>query len=85
MQVYVQQPVANGEPPHQLHAFGKVNLLAGETKPITLSLDQASFSIYDVASRKWKTPPGRYTVLVGTSSRNLPLESGVTIAEISND
>jgi beta-glucosidase len=80
VQVYVQQPAANGEPPHQLHAFGKVNLAPGETKPLTLSLDERSFSLYDVASRNWKTPVGKYTVLVGTSSRDLPLESTITIA-----
>lgn len=79
VQVYVQQPATNGEPPHQLHAFGKVNLAPGETKPITLRLDQRSFSIYDAASRQWKIPVGRYTVLVGTSSRDLPLKSTITI------
>lgn len=79
VQVYVQQPAANGEPPHQLRAFSKIYLEPGEMKPVTLSLDQRSFSIYDAAARKWKTPVGRYRILVGISSRDLPLHSEVTI------
>lgn len=81
VQVYVQQPAANGEPPHQLRAFEKVELQPGETKPVTLSLDRRSFSIYDVASRRWETPAGTYRILVGTSSRDLPLHSDVAIAQ----
>jgi beta-glucosidase len=79
VEVYVQQPAANGEPPHQLRAFGKLDLQAGETKPITLSLDQRSFSIYDDGARQWKTPAGKYRILVGSSSRDLPLHSEFTI------
>ncbi len=79
VQVYVQQPVTNGEPPHQLSAFGKVDLQPGETKPVILSLDQRAFSIYDADARQWKTPTGKYTVLVGSSSRELPLRSEISI------
>ncbi len=77
VQVYVGQPAANGEPPHQLRAFGKVQLQPGETKTVTLTLDQRSFSIYDESARRWISPPGRYEILAGTSSRDLPLHGTV--------
>jgi len=80
VQVYVGQPAPNGEPPHQLQAFDKVDLKPGETKAIALSLDQRSFSIYDVDAREWKTPAGTYQILLGTSSRDLPLHGEITIA-----
>lgn len=80
VQVYVQQPAGNGEPPHQLHAFGKVDLRPGEKKPVTLELDQRAFSIYDADARQWKTPAGTYQILVGTSSRDLPLQGEVQIS-----
>jgi beta-glucosidase len=80
VQVYVEQPAANGEPPHQLHAFSKVELRPGETKPVVLNLDQLSFSIYDADAHQWKTPAGTYQILVGTSSRDLPLHGDVTIS-----
>jgi beta-glucosidase len=79
VQVYVQQPAANGEPPHQLHAFGRVQLDPGETKPVTLTLEPSSFSIYDAAAKHWIFPDGTYGILAGTSSRDLPLHASIAI------
>ena len=81
IQAYVGHPAVNGEPPHQLGAFEKVQLKAGETKPVTLELEQLAFSIYDMASHRWITPAGKYEILVGTSSRDLPLHTSITIAQ----
>ncbi|MGA9063021.1 MAG: glycoside hydrolase family 3 C-terminal domain-containing protein [Terracidiphilus sp.] len=79
VQVYVADPPANGEPPHQLRAFAKVQLKPGETKPVSLMLDRQSFSTYDPATHHWTIRPGTYEILVGTSSRDLPLHRSVTI------
>jgi beta-glucosidase len=79
VQVYVEQPVKNGEPPRQLRGFAKVELKSGETKRVILALDKRSFSIYDTAARRWTSPEGTYVVLVGTSSRDLPLHSAITV------
>ena len=79
VQVYVEQPAANGEPPRQLRGFAKVDLKPGETKPVVLALDERSFSIYDVSAQRWVTPPGSYRIFVGTSSRDLPLHSSIRI------
>jgi beta-glucosidase len=79
VQVYVGQPAANGEPPHQLRAFAKVTLEPGETKPVRLELDQRSFSIFDTARHHWVVPNGIYQIFVGTSSRDLPLHSSITV------
>lgn len=80
IQVYVQQPEQNGEPPLQLRAFAKVDLQAGESQQVRLSLSPRSFSIYDPDLHGWKIPSGKYTVLVGTSSRDLPLRGDVDVA-----
>jgi len=79
VQVYVGHPPANGEPPHQLRAFSKINLKPGETKPVTLTLDARSFSTFDEAKHQWLVRPGKYQVLAGTSSRDLPLQSSITV------
>ena len=81
VQAYVEQPSANGEPPRQLRAFAKVQLRAGETKPVSLTLDEHSFSIFDSALHGWKTPVGVYNILVGTSSRDLPLLAHVRVTD----
>jgi beta-glucosidase len=79
VQVYVEQPSANGEPPHQLRAFAKVELKPGETKPVSLTLDRRSFSVYDASAHRWISPDGTYGILAGTSSRDLPLHASITI------
>jgi beta-glucosidase len=79
VQVYVHQPVENGEPPHQLRAFGRVQLDPGETKTVTLALEPSSFSIYDAAAKRWIFPDGAYEILAGTSSRDLPLHASIAI------
>lgn len=81
VQVYVGQPANNGEPPHQLCAFAKVQLKAGETKPVSLLLDDRAFSIYDASVHHWIIPDGSYEVLVGTSSRDLALHTRITIGQ----
>ncbi len=79
VQVYVEQPEQNGEPPRQLRAFAKVMLTAGQTQRVTLSLNKRSFSIYDTELHRWKIPSGNYGIMVGTSSRDLPLHSDVMV------
>lgn len=79
VQAYVGHPAGNGEPPHQLYGFAKVQLKAGETKPVSITLDERAFSIYDVSTHSWVTPAGAYEILVGTSSRDLPLSTHVTV------
>ncbi|MGH9448124.1 MAG: fibronectin type III-like domain-contianing protein, partial [Terriglobia bacterium] len=77
VQAYIKQPAKNGEPPRQLCAFTRVFLNAGQTKPVVVVLNPRSFSIYDTTARKWISPAGTYEILVGDSSRNLPLHHDV--------
>jgi len=79
VQIYVAHPPANGEPPHQLRAFAKVQLQPGQTKPVTLTLDAQSFSTFDESKHQWLVRPGTYQILAGTSSRDLPLQTTITI------
>jgi beta-glucosidase len=82
VEVYVQHPAENGEPPHQLRAFAKVQLKPGETKPVTLTLDARSFSIFDVAANSWTVKDGTYEILAGTSSRDLPLHGTLAVGKV---
>jgi beta-glucosidase len=86
VQVYVAQPEKNGEPPRQLRAFAKVGLRPGQNRHVVLTLNRRSFSVYDPVTHTWKVPDGTYGILVGTSSRDLPLHGEVAIqgGEISH-
>jgi beta-glucosidase len=79
VEVYVGQPPVNGEPPHQLRGFAKIDLAPGETKAVSVDLDERSFSTYDSSQHRWIVPDGTYEILAGTSSRDLPLHSRITV------
>ena len=80
IQVYVEQPEKNGEPPRQLRAFTKVDLKAGQSQSVHLNLIPRSFSIYDPDIEAWKMPTGDYKILVGPSSRDLPLQRDIEVS-----
>jgi len=84
VEAYVRQPPANGEPPRQLCAFGKVFLKPGETRQVHLTINPRSLSFYDVSAHRWKLAAGTYRILVGTSSGSLPLHRDIIIKDVSN-
>jgi beta-glucosidase len=79
VQVYVAQPSKNVEPPRQLRAFARVTLKPGQTRQVDMPLDRRSFAIYNPTVHAWEFPGGIYRILAGTSSKDLPLQSEVTI------
>ena len=77
VQAYVGDPAATGEPPRQLKGFEKVTLAPGRTRQVTIELDPRAFAQWDTAANGWTVAAGRYQVLVGDSSANLPLRATV--------
>jgi len=79
-QLYVGIPsTAVPEPPKWLKGFQKLSLTPGETGQVQLTLDQRSFSYWDVNSSSWVVAPGTYQVMVGSSSRDIKLQGQITI------
>jgi beta-glucosidase len=72
-EVYVELPPSAGEHFKRLAGFERLALAAGESRTITVALDPLTMSIFDTAADRFVLPKGRYTVLVGGSSRSLPL------------
>ena len=79
VQVYVAAPLDAGEPPKQLKGFAKVELKPGETRHIAITLNRRAFSIWSLTAGQWVLAPGVHQIFVGTSSRDLPLHSSMTI------
>ena len=77
-QLYLGLPSSSAvpEPPRQLKGYSKLTLSPGESKNVSFPLDDRAFSHWDVSTNSWQVAPGCYRVMVGSSSRNLPL-SGV--------
>jgi beta-glucosidase len=66
-------------PMHELKAFQKVLVKAGESTTVTVDLGQDAFSYYDVAGKGWKVDPGPYEIQAGLSSREILARSTVVI------
>jgi beta-glucosidase len=79
VQVYVRDEESRlVRPPQELKAFAKVALEPGETKSVTLTLTRQSLAYYDPAAGGWVTEPGDFTLLVGSSSRDIRLTGRLT-------
>ncbi len=67
-------------PEKELKGFEKVNLAPGETKNISMTLDQRSFAYYETVSPGWHIENGAYRILIGASSKDIRLEATVQYA-----
>lgn len=69
VQVYVSDLKSSlPRPLKELKAFDKVFLNKGETKTVQFELDKDAFSLYDPAKHGWVIEPGKFNVLIGSSS-----------------
>jgi beta-glucosidase len=79
-QLYVGDPSARiKRPMKELKGFQKVRLAPGQTKRVTLSLDDRAFSYWDASAHRWRMDPGQFVIYVGDSSEHTPLTTTVTI------
>jgi beta-glucosidase len=62
-----------------LAAFDRVHLDAGQSQSFTVHLPPRSLQYWSTAEGKWVKATGRRDVLVGGSSRDLPLDASVSI------
>src|SRR3954463_16675693 len=76
-QVYAGLPASTGEPPKRLVGWSKVKLGPGESKEVSVEIEQLFLSIYDEQQNSWKRVPGEYVFSVGGSSQSLPLTQSV--------
>jgi beta-glucosidase len=77
-QVYIgDTQAAMPRPIKELKGFAKVNLKPGETRHVTIPLNERSFQYYDVNAKQWKASSGAYEVMVGSSSADIVLKSTI--------
>jgi beta-glucosidase len=81
VELYVGLPSTEAvpQPPAQLKAFDKVALQPGQTRHVRLKLDARSLSYWDTSAHGWAISPGQYRIMVGDSSRDLPLETSLQV------
>nr|WP_315190995.1 glycoside hydrolase family 3 C-terminal domain-containing protein [uncultured Flavobacterium sp.] len=80
VQLYVhEQETEIARPENELKHFEKVSLLPGEEKTVSFKLTSRDFAYYNAKSHDWVVKSGKFDVLVGSSSRNLPLKQTIDI------
>jgi beta-glucosidase len=75
-QLYVGIP---GGPVRQLRGFSKVNIQPRQSVEVSFDLTRRDLSVWNTVAQKWQLQKGLYSVFVGGSSRNLPLQRSLTI------
>ncbi|MFZ1977619.1 MAG: glycoside hydrolase family 3 C-terminal domain-containing protein, partial [Bacteroidota bacterium] len=65
--------------PKELKAFRNISLKEGETVKIEMNIDKNAFSYYNTAKKEWTTDPGKYEILIGSSSRDIKLKEAIEI------
>jgi beta-glucosidase len=58
-------------PVRELKGFAKVSMDAGESKEVTINLDQQAFSFWSSEQKKWVVASGPFSIDLGFSSRDL--------------
>lgn len=79
-QLYVSKP--DGEvfrPARELKGFAKVFLKAGESKKVTIPLDDKAFRYFNVDTNKFEVEGGEYQILIGASCADIKLSGAVSV------
>jgi beta-glucosidase len=80
IQLYVhQEKPALPRPAKELKGFRKIMLKAGETKTIQIRLDRSAFAYYDPSKPGWVAEKGDFTLMLGSSSRDIRLQDKFTL------
>ena len=80
VQLYVAKPNAEiFRPAQELKAFAKVQLAAGESKTVTLTLDDKAFRYWNTRTGSWEVEGGTYELRVGASSADIRLTAAVEV------
>lgn len=80
VQVYVKDVVTSVVVPNkELKGFAKVPIAAGATETVSIDLDVANLGLWDM-KMNYVVEPGNFTILVGSSSANLPVNATLLVA-----
>lgn len=68
VQVYVEYPAVERMPLKELKAFKRVQVKAGGSEFVQLTIPASDLQKWDLAGNSWKLYPGTYTIFAGSNS-----------------
>ena len=79
-QLYVSKPSSQiFRAEKELKGFARVELAPGESKTVTIALDDKAFRYFNTRSNAWEVEPGAYELRVGASSRDIRLVATIEV------
>lgn len=94
-QVYAALPAAANEPSKRLVGFQKIDLMPGASQQVTVTVDPSASNhplsywvpnndapVAGWGQGTWTAAPGDYTIFVGTSSADTPLQQTMTLSPV---
>jgi beta-glucosidase len=78
-EVYARLPLSADEPYRRLVGWTRVALSPGESKIVSVPIDDRVLRTFDEEKNAWNMTPGDYQVFVGGSSDNTPLTGSLVI------
>ncbi|HUE82097.1 MAG TPA: glycoside hydrolase family 3 C-terminal domain-containing protein [Pyrinomonadaceae bacterium] len=83
-QLYVHQIKPGlSRPAKELKGFQKVFIKPGAKQTVSIPLERSAFAYYDPKKKGWLAEKGEFTILIGSSSRDIRLESKFHLGETS--
>lgn len=80
VELYIKNLISTSpKPEKELKAFTKTALYPGEEKEVSFTLNTSDFSHYDPSTHNWVVESGPYEILIGKSSRDIPLSKNIYI------
>ncbi len=74
VQLYIHDVKSSLDRPYkELKGFKKVELKAGESRDVRITIDNSALSFYDDRIQAWTSEDGDFEAFVGNASDNLPL------------
>ena len=81
VQVYVHDVESSvARPVRELKGFAKVRVAAGDTREVTIELDQRAFAYWSAGHHDWVVEAGEFVIAAGRHSRDLPLTETISVA-----
>lgn len=79
-QLYISQvnPMIE-KAPKELKGFDKVELKAGESKTVKITVSKNDFAYFDEDTKDWKIDSGKYQIMIGASSRDIKLTQAIEL------
>jgi beta-glucosidase len=84
VQLYIKdQESSVRRPDKELKHFSKIFLKPGEKQNVSFQLSHRDFAFYSARHAQWIAETGDFSILVGNSSRNLPLQQEISLTVLN--